>query len=91
MSPHLYPDANLARLTLELLLNPSEKDHRTLSTLLRRLCDFDVLAIDAEVHGRLCNLGLDIYNSDHRQLLTWTIRLSNAMLKREWELVKFGK
>jgi hypothetical protein len=35
MSPHLYPDANLARLTLELLLNPSEKDHRTLSRLLK--------------------------------------------------------
>jgi hypothetical protein len=24
-------------------------------------------------------------------VISWTIRISNAMLKREWELIKYGK
>jgi hypothetical protein len=86
-APPLYPDANLARLTLELLFNPSEKDHRTLSTLLRLLCGFDPIQIDAEVTKHLPCLS----SVNHDSLIIYTIRLSNAMLKREWELIKFGK
>jgi hypothetical protein len=88
--PYLYPEANLARLTLELLINPSEKDHRTLSTLLRLLCEYEPIEIDREVTKELPFL-VTTPKPNHRTLITWTIRLSNAMLKREWELVKFGK
>jgi len=87
-APPLYPEANLARLNVELLINPSEKDHRALSTLLRLLCGFELIDIDKEV---MKNLPCLADKPDHRTLITWAIRLSNAMLKREWELIKFAK
>lgn len=86
--PYLYPEANLARLNLELLINPSEKDHRTLSTLLRRACGIDEIEIDKIVIEHIPNLAK---RDDYKSLITQIIRLSNAMLKREWELVKYGR
>ncbi len=70
------------------MINPSEKDHRALSTLLRLLCGIKLIDIDKEVTNKLPCL---VSDNDHRKLITWTIRLSNATLKREWELIKYGR
>lgn len=80
---------NFAR--LELLLNPSEKDHRTLSVLLRKAYGMDDMSSDKHVLDKL-DIIEDIDSKEQQnKLTTWIIRLSNAMLKREWELVKYGR
>ncbi len=80
------------RAKVELLLNPSERDHRALMVLVRYLYRFpSVLTVDAETRR---NLGLDIDGAELRnqdrfkERKSELIRLINAVLKREWEQVK---
>lgn len=68
---------------LELLMNPSEKDHRGLMALIRHIYGHSKLKID-EVPQK--NLGIS--EMDFEQQKSNVIRLSNIVLKREWERVK---
>ena len=106
---HSQSDANRYRIKLELLLNPSEKDHRTLSTLLRIGYGIQDLekTIDQEVLSKLRGVRYLFWRlkqekrrnksykilrqKDHNLLISYIVRLSNAMLKREWEIVKKGR
>lgn len=104
---------DLSRIKLELLINPTEKDHRALSTLLRiaygitdpaqlelwfhaeeesREQDFQhILEIDRIVYENIPAIrALSQEAYDQKNLITLIIRLSNALLKREWERVKQG-
>ncbi|MBF0132660.1 MAG: hypothetical protein HQL75_08760 [Magnetococcales bacterium] len=85
---------------LELLINPSEKDHRMLLWMLRKcsrgeenivldkifLCIKDIRNVEKmeffEKLDREKNLDF---------LISYVVRLSNAILKREWERVKYLK
>lgn len=92
---------NRARTRLELLLNPSERDHRTLGVLLRIAYDIPRIEVDRPIIDALPHLAcidpwsIGLSKNDRtarrEQLITAIIRISNAMLKREWELVKYGK
>jgi hypothetical protein len=85
---------------LELLLNPSEEVHRTLMALIRHAYGFnDFLLIDAEVRE---GLGSDdvfqtFWKTDKNEMehlkvtKSRIIRLSNVVLKREWEQVKHAR
>ena len=91
---------------LELMINPSEKDHRTLVTMLRMLqapyngSTLDnPLIVDKKVLEKIPLLAeLDLYDTaydsdgknDRETLLTYTINLFHAVLKKEWERVKRG-
>jgi hypothetical protein len=95
--------AERVRFRLELLMNPSEKDHRTIGYLLRKAYRVKKMErIDKSIEenlGSLLDQIVDINaleNSicqikDYDKLISWLIRLSNATLKREWELVKIAK
>lgn len=107
-------DGQSHRIKLELLINPSEKDHRALSTLvriaygisdpneLRNWWDPDnnnqadssyrhVLDVDKNVYKNVDAIRtLVTPETDQKYLITLIIRLSNAILKREWERVKTG-
>jgi hypothetical protein len=105
---------NSNRIKLELMLNPSEKDHRLLSLLIRALCiPGELIEEDRYVADKLAALKSDKDNplvlSDGNDLLykiirdktlaglpenrncsiSYIIRLSHLVLKREWERVKF--
>jgi hypothetical protein len=118
--------------TLELLMNPSEKDHRTLGIFLRYACGLSLAPIDEFVLGELRKEALyrearngtqgkdeslsrlitilqdmiEVAHDDPQEFFPRTIkekgvsprhvingiyRLSNAMLKREWETIKQGR
>ncbi len=88
----VYP----SMIELELLLNPSEKDHRALSYLLRIAYGIKDLKIDKklrECDELKCLKNLDPVHckNDRDKLITYTIRLSSAIFKREWERIKRGK
>jgi len=83
---------------LELLLNPSEKVHRTLMALIRHAYGFDDVSIDEGVRH---NLKPDVFKTafdndkekkiHFEELKSQIIRLSNVILKREWEQVKHAR
>jgi len=118
--PHYIRTVNSARSKLELLINPSERDHRALSFFLRQLAGFHPISIDCDVENQLRNAAMryrcvihkkrwnkhickyhplylektrfDITDKSERDwLISIIIRLSNAVLKREWERVKRGR
>jgi hypothetical protein len=83
---------------LELLLNPSERDHRALLALIRHAYKFDGLAIDNEIRhalpSRLFATEFPPGEEEKEHLIalkSQIIRLSNAVLKREWEQVKHAR
>ncbi len=74
---------------LELLINPHEKDHRALMAMIRHVYGYPEVAIDAIPRRKLKLEGLDPReNDDFGKLKSRIVRLSNVMLKREWERVK---
>ncbi len=89
------------RIKLELLMNPSEKDHRVLGWLLRRVYGIQDIKADERIKEEIGKIEkahvLNTINKlDHNkkdesdELISYIIRLSNAILKREWERVKRG-
>lgn len=70
---------------LELLINPSERDHRALVALIRHIYKIDDVPIDD-----IPRKELDFVKAqpDMVVLKSQMIRLSNVVLKREWERVK---
>jgi hypothetical protein len=86
------------RLELELMLNSSEKDHRLLEFLLHELAvlredgeeieDSKYLKMAIEKSSRMpFDAWLPRWN-ERVQLITYILRLSHVVLKREWERVK---
>jgi hypothetical protein len=74
---------------LELLMNPSERDHRGLMALVRHMYGHSHVPIDDIPRKHLGFASLDpLKREDHTYLKTQLVRLSNAALKREWERVK---
>jgi len=74
---------------LELLMNPSEKDHRALMALIRHIYGYDNVPIDDVPRSELGIAGLSMeHRADRIALKSHVIRLSNVVLKREWERVK---
>lgn len=88
-------DVQEYRIKLELLLNPSEKDHRTLGWLLRKVYGISRVKPDKEIPTTGTFELIDSYDRDEwkqrNKIISYIIRLSNAILKREWERVKRGK
>jgi hypothetical protein len=92
------------RLELKLMLNPKEKDHRILTFLLQRLARVqDQEQIEPGQHLRRV-VGEELARSpkhhryqhllnlfdegDRGTLVSYVVRLSHVLLKREWERVK---
>lgn len=89
-----------ARLEFELMLNPSEKDHRVLMYLVQQLSDLStpIHGYIADAHNLrtivLADTGddekwqrlLDCRKAE--QLVGYIMRLAHVVLKREWERVK---
>lgn len=74
---------------LELLMNPSERDHRALMALIRHIYGLPNVPIDEIPRKELDIAKLDPATSaDFVKLKSQMIRLSNVVLKREWERVK---
>ena len=74
---------------VELLLNPSEPDHRALIALVRHFYRIPDIGIDETARKKLGLSNEELLNKekfDHQK--SRLIRLSNAILKREWEQVK---
>lgn len=67
------------------MINPSERDHRALMALVRHIYGVDDVPID-RVPRR--ELGFVQDPADRVTLKSQMIRLSNVVLKREWERVK---
>lgn len=104
----IWTKLNPARIELELMLNPSEKDHRLLLYLIQRFARWrrpDFETQDAQIVRRSiaketsATLGLAAGESDPRwkpiidgedraELISYILRLSHVVLKREWERVK---
>lgn len=97
----LIREMDKARMELEMLLNPAERDHRILLYLIHQPIFIEPLKVAdyANVHNDLCNLFLiDPRIEEMRTKLVGTIplrdrishilRLSHVVLKREWERVK---
>lgn len=86
------------RLELELMLNSSEKDHRLLEFLLHELAvlreggePIDDTTYLKEVVQEASGLPFDEWLpgcEERVQLITYILRLSHVVLKREWERVK---
>jgi hypothetical protein len=79
---------------LELLLNPSERDHRALMALIRHIYGYGDSPIDRIPRQKLhigfsrAHPGDDFRELDFDELKSQAIRLANAVLKREWERVR---
>lgn len=88
---------------LELLLNPNEREHLAIIAYLWKLYRFDQLDQYGEARGKLPdfieeayeNLGLEerwrtmSKKEDWEKTKSELVRLSNALLKREWEQIKW--
>ncbi|WP_066827732.1 hypothetical protein [Sphingomonas mali] len=98
---------NPARLELELMLNPSEKDHRLLLYLIQRFASWrhprqesqDARIVKRSIaeayHGwDTAQASIPekwkpiIEGEDRAELVSYILRLSHVVLKREWERVK---
>jgi hypothetical protein len=103
MDPRRAERLSRFRIELELMLNPSEKDHRLLLYLLQLL--HVPLQVDAIAGARtLLEVVRDdvasgssveavtwlgsVSRADPEQLVGYVVRLSHVVLKREWERVK---
>lgn len=102
----IWEKLNPARLELELMLNPSEKDHRLLLYLIQRFARWrDPLfeSQDAQIVRRSIAEAYrgettadasipakwkPIIDGEDRELVSYILRLSHVVLKREWERVK---
>ncbi|GAA0308933.1 hypothetical protein GCM10009087_18700 [Sphingomonas oligophenolica] len=98
----LWNKLNPKRLELELMLNPSEKDHRLLMYLIQHFSVWrtpGVAAQDAEIlkeiiaettpePKRLLEWHGILLTPDRSALVSYILRLSHVVLKREWERVK---
>jgi len=112
----MWTRLNPLRLELELMLNPSEKDHRLLLYLIQRFASWrganlepiqdakllrESIAASAKPEGSqpgespgkeepdLGTLWNDIIYAKRREdLISYILRLSHVVLKREWERVK---
>lgn len=99
---NLWNKLNPKRLELELMLNPSEKDHRLLMYLIQHFAAWrtpGVAAQDAEIlkeiiaettldAARLLQWHAILLTPDRSALVSYILRLSHVVLKREWERVK---
>lgn len=100
--PELWQKLGPKRLEFELMLNPSEKDHRLLMYLVQRLAPADeeiqdfiqdaknlrrtVMRYCKPMHRKRWACLLEC---DNREMLVgYVMRLSHVVLKREWERVK---
>lgn len=99
----VWKELNPKRLELELMLNPSEKDHRLLMYLIQRFAGWrnpPEDAQDAEIVRRQISeaavkskVSIERWNKivesrDRSELVSYILRLSYVVLKREWERVK---
>lgn len=98
----LWNKLNPKRLELELMLNPSEKDHRLLMYLIQHFSAWrtpSAAAQDAEIlkdiiaettldPTRLLQWHTILLTQDRSALVSYILRLSHVVLKREWERVK---
>jgi hypothetical protein len=98
-APDLWREFASLKLELELMLNSSERDHRLLAFLIHELAllrDGSAQAIpDSENLKALIEEDSDLPFDDwlpewnqRGQLVTYILRLSHVVLKREWERVK---
>ncbi len=97
-----WNNLNPKRLELELKLNPSEKDHRLLMFLIQRFSAWRVPPVfpqDASIlraiiadetpdTERLMEWSAILNETDRAALVSYILRLSHVVLKREWERVK---
>ena len=93
----IYLDIQKHLVALELYLNPSEKMHRALLAVLRFMYGASNEWVDTDALNSLCipstrqtwrNQDYGDAKSDWLKWRLRAIRLSNALLKREWEQVK---
>jgi hypothetical protein len=98
----LWNTLNPKRLELELMLNPSEKDHRLLMYLLQHFSAWrvppvipqdakilkDIIADETPSTKRLQEWNTILNATDPAALVSYILRLSHVVLKREWERVK---
>jgi hypothetical protein len=98
----LWSELNPGRLEFELMLNPSEKDHRLLLYMIQnfsawretgiapqdgRIVRADIAAGSPD--GKLPEKWTKILDTDDRSTqVSYILRLSHVVLKREWERVK---
>lgn len=94
----IFRELNSKRIKLEMMLNPSEKEHRTLMMLIRVALGIKIPNVDALVI-RALNIEAEIKadnarerdDSSHVDLVSMIFRLSHVVLKREWERVKYAQ
>lgn len=98
----LWNTLNPKRLELELMLNPSEKDHRLLMYLIQHFSAWrsppvipqdakilkDIIADETSNTERLQEWNMILNATDRGALVSYILRLSHVVLKREWERVK---
>ncbi|MDX3911644.1 MAG: hypothetical protein QHC67_17830 [Sphingobium sp.] len=98
----LWNTLNPKRLELELMLNPSEKDHRLLMYLIQHFSAWreppvipqdakilkDIIADETPTTERLQEWNAILNATDRAALVSYILRLSHVVLKREWERVK---
>lgn len=100
------PSLNTSRLKLELLLNPSELEHRVLLSLVRRKLGICIPYLDQpifksmgvekwghttqfrKINGDTYDQYTDLPYFHNQLLISMIVRLSQIVLKREWERVK---
>lgn len=101
-STWVWIQLNPLRLELELMLNPSEKDHRLLLYLIQsfsawrtpRIVPQDARILIASIESGTRDPALRpkwkkiIETQDRADLVSYILRLSHVVLKREWERVK---
>lgn len=98
----LWNDLNPKRIELELMLNPSEKDHRLLMYLIQHFSSWrippiipqdaktlkNIIADETPSTSRLLEWNNILNESDRAALVSYILRISHVVLKREWERVK---
>lgn len=103
----IWERLNPARLELELMLNPSEKDHRLLLYLIQRFAKWRNPLFDSQDAQLVRRSIAEAYQSgepsdpsipekwkpiieveDRAEMVSYILRLSHVVLKREWERVK---
>ncbi len=102
---------NSKRLELELMLNPSEKDHRLLLYLIQKFASWrhptvvvqDAANVEKDIKSERAKGAnpvskitasqweLILEPSDREASVSYILRLSHAVLKREWERVKLTR
>lgn len=90
----IFRDLNSKRIKLEMMLNPSEIEHRALMMLIRTAFGMNVPNVDAfSIACLQLQDDLRCYSGggDEKDLISKIIRLSHVVLKREWERVKYAQ